>query len=162
MFISQKHEPTLQSRATLMQSSGFKAHPSTATFISFNYAERMTSEQGFCTRWDMALSCGNIRPISPSSSFRSLVNYITHLSPGLSGVNGTAGVVPGEHILGNINQNSSWCHWLRQREEKGKPSSCPLLHVLGSHSYKLLAEWEGEFECHTHCPWLGYSYMNLT
>lgn len=125
-----------------------KAHSSAATFISFNYAERMTSEQGFCTHWDMALwhiSWGlnphasplSQRLISPSSSFHSSVNDITHLSPGLSRVSGTAGVVPGAAILGNINQNSSW---LRQRETKGKRSSRPLLYFLRSHSYKLRAE----------------------
>lgn len=130
-------------------------------------------EQGFCTRWDMALSCGNIsgqlyphasppsgRLISPSSSFHSLVNDITHLSPGLSRVNGTAGIVPGAQFLGNINQSSPCCHWLRQREAKGKPSSCPLLYFLGSHSYKLLAEWE-VWMSHT-LTLVGLFYMNST
>lgn len=133
MFISQKHEPTLWSSAPLMQSSDVKAHSSTATFISFNYAERMTSELGFSYmlrygsdmrgRWwatvppCLAYSC---RLISPSSSFHSLVNYITHLSPGLSSVSGTAGVVPGTQILGILNQNSSWCHRLRQWKREGQ------------------------------------------
>lgn len=91
-----------------MQSLGFKARPSTVTFISFNYAERMTLKRGFCTCCDVSLSCGNISGqlyphalplliqtnLSLSSSFHSLVNYIARLSPGLGGVGGTAGVVP--------------------------------------------------------------------
>lgn len=143
-----------------------KAHSTTVTFIPFNYAERMTSERGSCTCWDVVLrqkSAGDWTPtprsqrlISPSSSFHSLVNDISHLSSGPSRVSGTAGVVPGAAVLGNINQKYSW---LRQRET----SSRPLLYFfLRSHSYKLLAEQEGEFECGAHSPWWSYPYMNST
>lgn len=150
-----------------MQSSSIlRLTPPTVTFIPFNYAERVTSERGSCTRWDVVLrqkSAGDWTPtprsqrlISPSSAFPSLVNGITHLSSGPSRVSGTAGVVPGAPVLGNINQNSSW---LRQRET----SSRPLFYFfLRSHSYKLLTEQEGEFECCTHSSWRSYPYMNST
>lgn len=119
MFIPQKHGAKPHSSITLV--TRLQAHSSTATSISFNYAERITPEQDCSTCWDTILSCGQLyRPTlyplnPPSPSSLSLVNDITHLSPGLGRAGGTAGLVPGAQIPWNINQKSSCRHWLRQR-----------------------------------------------
>lgn len=100
-----------------------KAHSFTVTFISFNYAERMTSEQGFCTHWDMApwhisrRVGGWLTPLYPPKPCTAHKDWYLHLPPfihrlmtllispsSLSHVSGTAGVVPGARILQNINQ----------------------------------------------------------
>lgn len=154
MFLSQKHEPTVYSHAgadIVVRFWARSVSPPLRLLSHLIMLRGWHSSRGFCTCWDIALSFGNISgqlylhalPTPPSSfpeqytdsslhlsPFHSLVNYITHLSPGLSSVGGTAGVVPGAQILGNINQTPpAAIDW--DREGKGKDSP-PLPLFLSS------------------------------